>query len=121
MTYVPIDEVNPYDFNSEGSEVEVNKFHLKLFSNTITFTKSNQEKEVLLSNIGWEKLTFNALKHAGSGFTIVESLPDILLPGETYSFTITQTITSGSMTGGIFVDVGDSYGNKYIELTGSIT
>lgn len=120
--YVPFEDVDPFLSSSEVEHPEVDKFHLRLSTNALVFNKANQEKILMLTNVGWGRLPFSSLVQVNSVFVITEALPDLLLPGESYPVTILyNSALTGTAQGGLYVDVGDSYGNKFVSLTGNIT
>lgn len=122
VEYIPFEDVDPFLSSSEVENPEVDKFHLRLSTNSLVFNKANQEKTLLLTNVGWGKLPFSSLVQVNNVFVITENLPDLLLPGESYPVTILyNTGANGTVQGGLYVDVGDSYGNKFVSLTGNIT
>lgn len=118
--YVPIEDVNTFLSNSIPEKTEVDRYHLELSENVLTLGKG-KSKAILITNIGWDTLKFEDAILIGSGFSVSGAVPDLLLPGKNYPLTVTMTAsTAGTYNAGLYVDVGNSYGNKFVKITGVI-
>lgn len=114
VAYVPFEDINPFQSSSEVIEAEVDKFHLLFSTNSLSFNKVNQEKTVLVKNVGWEKVPFNKVTFIGAGYIVTHALPSLLLPGENYPITI-ERVSGGEA--GLYLDTGNSYGDKFLHIT----
>lgn len=121
VTYVPITDVivHAEDSTSEGRGKA--QFHIELSDVLLSFNKANQEKTLILTNVGWDKLPFKGIVNVNSTFVVTQTLPALLLPGKHYPVKILYNFTAVTQTnGGLYVDVGDSYGYKFVQLSGKI-
>lgn len=122
MEYVPFEEINVYVDTSDVADPKVDQFHLQLSANTLSFSKAYESQTIILSNIGWDNMVFAGIKGAFAPFVLTHQIPQILLPKHNYSLVIQYNTNESSISnGGIYIDVGDSYGNKYVALTGVIS
>lgn len=121
MVYVPFEDVNVYVDAMDDTDPKVDQFHLRLSENSLVFDKANQAKTIILTNVGWDNLDFVGVRLVNPVFGVTHSIPVILLPKRNYTLNIQYNSSSlGSVLGGLYIDVGDSYGDKFISLTGNI-
>lgn len=117
VDYVPIDDVNGYTSNSSVVIPAVPQFGVKLSHTELAFTKVGQSKTLVLQNMGWDALNVRGITVVGSGFSVVDTLPEVFRKGDTRYIEVECT-SAGS--GGIYFDVGDSYGDKFVKITATI-
>lgn len=122
VTYVPITDVIVHAEDSTSDGRGKAQFHIELSEILLNFNKANQQKTVILTNVGWDKLPFKGLVAVNPTFVITHDLPALLLPGKHYPVNVLYNSSgAGQVNGGVYVDVGDSYGYKFVQLFGSIT
>lgn len=120
--YIPLESVQVRPTDSTFQVNSKNRFHIQLSELVLNFTKKNQSKTILISNVGWDKLGFPGVVKVNSAFTVEEDLPSIFLPDKSYPITVSVgDLAAGQYEGGIYIDVGDSYGYKFVKLTANIT
>lgn len=119
--YIPIEDIS--DYTTTSSELitpAVNRYQLQL-TRDLQFTATGQQKSLILVNTGWDKLNCNGLIIVGTGFTLASDIPTVLLSRYTYEISVAfEGEEVGEYSGGVYVDVENAYGNKFIQLTGII-